>query len=113
MEPWDLVYPILHIEGLNPLVNLGHLLYPVDVGGGGGPIVWEPHELGRREQGGNSKRVGFTWMVVVLVGHVILEPLNISGKRLVVPTFDKVIKTGNKQDSHGPADPAVLGPPGH
>ena len=100
MKPRNLVYPILHVEGLHPLVNPGHLINPVDIGGGGGPVVLEPHKLGRREQGGDSKRITFTWMEVVLVGHVILEPLNVHG--------DKVVKTRSKQDSHGPADPRPL-----
>ena len=97
---------------MNPLVYPCHLFYPVDLGGGGS-VVCVPHMLGRREQGSNCKRIAFTWVEVALVGHVILEPLYIPGKGLKVPTFISVIKASNKQDSHGLANHAVLGPPGY
>ena len=113
VKPWHLVNSILHIKSLDPLIYPRHLLYPIDIGGGSGPVVSVPHELGRREQGSNCKRIAFTWVEGVLVGHVILEPLYIPGKGLEVPTFYKVIETSNKQDSHGPADPAVLSSPGY
>ena len=112
VKPGDLLDPIHHVEGLHPLVYPGHLLNPVDIGGGSGPVVGVPHKLWCREKGGNSKGVLLTWVEVILVGHVILKSLNFCGEGLVVPTLDKVIKTSNEQDSHGPADPAVLSPPG-
>ena len=67
VKPRNLVYPIVYVEGLHPLVYLGHLINPIDIEGGSGPIVWEPHKFGCREQVGDRKIIAFTWVTVVLV----------------------------------------------
>ena len=42
---------VLHVERLHPLVQAGHLVTPVGVGGAAQSIVWRPEQLRGKQEG--------------------------------------------------------------
>merc|ERR1711942_403124 len=111
-KPGDLGDTMGGVEFPDPLIEPFNLCPPIPVLWGVLPIVWIPDQLGNWKDGGNSKRVGLVWVVLVLAFHIPPEPLNAVGDLVKTFTLDEVVFPSYQHDPHGVLLLVVVESPG-
>ena len=111
MEPGGKHHAIVRVKPDDSVVDVQHLIQPVQVPSGGNPIVWEPHEFWWVQQCGNSQLILCPGVVVVLPVHHLLEMPQGTHKGVLVATLHQVIQSCYKQHSHRAWFLAVIQPP--